>query len=430
MIHKKIKRPLYPLHGVAYRVLYGCALLAISLPLLFVPQMQTQAQTQDIEILKKKIAAVGKLEFKQDVPVRYYNKKQLKKYIGTLFEKEYPVELSEKEGLFIRLMGFVKKKINVRKIRKRILLDNVGGLYNEKTGELLALNEYRNVDFIHSMVLFHELRHAIQDHYFDLTTLLGSYSDFDDRKLAVLSAVEGDATFLMVQCSDLDSDSLTASQDSDVLISFSPIANTTFLYKEPPIIKHQLIMPYITGLRFVGAVFKKKKWKGVNQILLHPPDSTEQILHPEKYLKREKPLEVSVNFKPEGYRLYHSGVIGEYYLNILLKPEARDTPGDHARGWGGDTFHLYKNASSYILVWESLWDKDIHCSDFYSHFKRFIQQRFDVNFKKGNVKGRDFIAGQSGENYFFIARLKNKIFYVRSDNRKQMNSFIYGGNYD
>jgi len=270
MIYRKMKNPLF---------LFACVLFLL-FALVF-PYSQTHAQT--IEDLKKKIAAEGKLEFKQDVPVRYLNKKQLKKYIETLFEKEYPVELAEKEAVFIRLIGFVNKKIDVRKTRKRILLDNLGGLYNEKTGELLALDTYRHIDFINSMILIHELRHALQDYYFDLPTLLVSYSDFDDRRLAALAAVEGDATFLMVRCSDLDAETLTSTYESGALISFSPIANSTLLYKEPAIIKHQLMMPYIKGLRFVSAVFKKKKWKGVNRILEHPPGSMEQVLHPEKY---------------------------------------------------------------------------------------------------------------------------------------------------
>ena len=144
----------------------------------------------------------------------------------------------------------------------------------------------------------------------------------------------------------------------------------------------------------------------------------------------EKPVNVVIQYKPEGYELYHSGVIGEYYLDVLLKPNDQDTLKDVARGWGGDTFHIFKNASCYFLVWESVWDKDDFCSQFFSHFKGFIQRRFGVTFKKGNVNGIDFIAGRSGKNYFFIMKFKNRIFYVRSDNREQMNRFIYGGHYD
>jgi hypothetical protein len=389
-----------------------------------------------IDALKEKITALGKLAFKHDVPINYVNKVRLKKYISVFFEKEYPEQLSEKENEFIRLMGFAENDadIDARKIRKRILLDNTGGLYNEETDELLVLAQYRELNYINSMVVVHELRHALQDQYFNLASLMGSrsFSDFDDRKLAVLAALEGDATFLMVQYSGLDADILASSPTSDALMSFLPTAKPALLYREPEIIRNQLLMPYIYGLRFVSAVFKKKKWKGVNRILHLPPASTEQIIHPEKYFKREAPIEVIIQYQPRGYQLFHSGVIGEYYLKVLVKSEEDYTYKDFAVGWGGDTFHIYKNAGSYFFLWESVWDKDIYCSNFFSDFKRFIGKRFDVNFKKGNVKGIDFIAGKSSdrEDYFFLMKLKDKIFYARSDNRDQMNALIYGGNYD
>lgn len=389
-----------------------------------------------IDALKEKVAVLGKLAFKRDVPINYVDKIRLKKYISAFFEKEYPEQLSEKENEFIRLMGFASDDANfdVRNIRKRLFVENTGGLYNEETDELLVLVQYREVNYINSMVLAHELRHALQDQYFNLDNILDSraFSDFDDRRLAVLAAVEGDATFLMVQYSGLDADILASSPTSDALMSFLPTAKPSLLYREPEIIKNQLLMPYIQGLRFVSAVFKKKKWKGVNRILHLPPASTEQILHPEKYFKREMPVEVLIQYKPQGYQLFHSGVIGEYYLKVLVKSKEDYTYKEYAQGWGGDTFHIYKNAGSYFLVWESVWDKDIYCSNFYSDFKRFIEKRFDVNFKKGNVKGIGFIAGKAStrEDYFFLMKLKDKIFYARSDNRDQMNALIYGGNYD
>ncbi|NIM10869.1 MAG: hypothetical protein GTO45_02665 [Candidatus Aminicenantes bacterium] len=400
------------------------------------------SQYNDIESLKKQITVLGMLPFKQDIPIHYMSKTRLQEYLAVRFDADYPDKLSEKEGEFIWLMGFVERKIDVRRVRKQILLNNVGAWYNSKTKELLALYEYRDIDFIHAMVLTHELRHSILDQHFDLSALAGGHSDFDDRKLGVLAAIKGDTTFLMVQYSDMNADILLSSPDGDALFSYAPIIKPSLLYRKPIVLKYQLLMPYVEGLRFVNAVFKKKKWKGVNEILHDPPESTEQILHPDKYFKREKPVKVTIRYKPEGHELFHSGVIGEYYLKVLLKPKNSLFLRDYANGWGGDTFHIYKKpknkqdaSNSYFLAWESIWDRDKkvnYCSHFHTDFKRFIERRFNVNFKKGKVKGVNFIAGQSqsGEGYFFLVRLGYKVFYARSNNRKQMNTFIYGGHYD
>jgi hypothetical protein len=389
---------------------------------------------KNIESLKKLTTSVGKLRFKENIEIRYLNKARLKNYIGTQFDKEYPKDLAQKEALFIRLMGYVNYSVDILQTRKRILLENVGGVYNEKTRELLALDSYRHIDYINSMILIHELRHAIQDSHFDLSLKLAqrNYSDFDDRKLALLAAIEGDASFVMVQCGELDAGVLTSSDNAEALLSFTPAPKPALLYREPDVIKHLILMPYIDGLRFVNGVFKKKKWRGVNRILRRPPISTEQILHPIKYLKKEKPIEVTIQYQPEGYPLYHSGVVGEYLLNILLKPVNQDTIFDAAQGWGGDRYHIYSNKEkkAYFFVWESEWDKEIFCSHFYSDFKRFLGKRFNFNFKQGEVNDTPFFAGQSGQDYFFIMKDQERLVYARTNNRKQMNTFIYGGNYD
>jgi hypothetical protein len=394
-------------------------------------------QPTGVDILKKRIARIGKLPFTRVVPVRYLDNEVLKGEVEKRFEAEYPRDLALKESVFIRLMGFTDRTLDVRRIRKRILLDNVGGYYDRVSKALLTLREFRNVDYVNSMILLHELRHSVQDIYFDIAFLLEQrpYSDFDDRKLALLAAIEGDATFLMVQCSDLDPRLLASTQTADALISFAPVAKASMLYREPLVIKKQLVMPFIQGLRFFNSIYKKKKWNGVNRVLRRPPLSSEQILHPKKYLKNEKPHPVSVRYAPRGYRLYHSGVVGEYYLNVLLKQEGQHEDIDYARGWGGDMYHIYKHPKKplYFLVWKSSWDKDIFCSHFYTDFRRFLEWRFKAGFKKGKVAENAFIAGRGGkdkEEYFFLMKIGKQLVYARSNDRKQMNTFIYGGNYD
>ncbi len=419
------KKPRLSLFFLAVSFLF----VYFSIPLFAQESTQTE---NSLDLIKSRVATVGKLAFMQDVAVQYIKKAQLLQHVETTFLAAYPAELAKKEAVYLRLMGFVDKIGDVRLLRKKILLDHVRGVYDPKAKQLLVLNEYRTIDYINSMFLFHELRHALQDAHYSLAPWLGLYSDFDDRQLSVLAAIEGDATFTMIQCNDLDAGTLTSSNDADALFSFTPSPKPAMLYREPEIIKSQALMPYIDGLRFTNAVFGKKKWKGVNRILTRPPDSTEQILHPEKYLKREQPVAVEILYQPGNYSLYHSGVIGEYYLDVLLKAKDQDGLLPLARGWGGDTFHIYKSTvdTSYFLMWESMWDKEEFCSRFYENFNRFIEKHFNVVLKKGTVNGIDFVAGSVGQDYFFITRLAKKIFYTRSNNRQQMNTFIYGGNYD
>jgi len=399
----------------------------LSHPPLFLNAQQDGLTIQEV---KRRVAALGKLDYKTDIPIKYLGKNLLRKYIGDRVDKEYPAEWAEKEEVFIRLMGFGDQPIDIKKLHKKILTASAGAQYNEKTKELIALKDYRAIDMMNAIIMVHELRHAALDAHFDLGALLGKYPDYDDRGLAILSAVEGDAAFTALLFNGFNPELMTSTYNSDPLLSFSPLGNSTQLYKTADIVKHRFTMPYIDGLRFVIAVFNKKKWNGLNNILASPPDSSEQILHPEKYIKREKPIPVTVQYRPGGYEPYHSGVIGEYYLNVLLMAKNANKYMDFANGWGGDTFNIYRKSPSHFLAWKSAWDEEKFCAAFYFIFKQYIEKTFLVNFKEGNIRGSIFSAGQAGDNYFFLRKARNEMIYVRTNDRSQMNKFIYGGNYD
>jgi hypothetical protein len=390
-------------------------------------------RTISVDELKKQVVATGILPFKADLPVKYLSRRQLKRYIESMVNREYSTEQAQKESRFLHLMGFTEHPLDLKRLRTEILTENAGGLYNEKTGELLVLEAFMDMNMINALIVVHELRHAIQDQQVGLARLLGTFSDFDDRRLAVLAALEGDASFVMARFSrefsaiPLDPELLT-SYNSDALMSFSPLAATGLLHRSPDIIKFQLMMPYIEGLKFTAAVFDRKKWKGVNRVLTAPPLSSEQVLHPEKYFKNERPIQVTILYKPEGYQLYHAGVLGEYYLNILLKQD--DQYVDVAAGWGGDGFALYRDGDDYFLLWESSWDEEKYGSQFFFVFKKFLEHQFKVSFREGEVKGFAFLAGRSRFGYFFLWRRGNEIFYARCSDRIQMNKFISGGLYD
>ncbi len=382
----------------------------------------------DLDELKRSVVAIGHLGFTQDVPVRYLDREQLKSYIEHLFESDYPDELAAKEEDFLYLMGFTDGKIALKPLRKKIILENVGGMYNEKTKELLAVEEFRKVDMINGPALAHELRHAVQDQHFHLAALLGDLSDFDDRKLAALAAVEGDATLVMVHELGYDPDLVGDAFSPENVLAFSALAGASTLAAAPDIVKYQLLMPYLDGMRFSQAIVKAKKWKGLNQVLARKPLSSEQILHPQKYLAREMPQAVFTAYRPaRGERVY-SGVVGEYYLNVLLKngPDIAD----FASGWGGDLFSLYRDGDARLLLWESQWDTPQDCARFHADFRRFLENRFHVNFQDGAGGGRRFIAGSSAGGYFFLLRDNARLFYARSNDRAKINELISGGIYD
>ena len=124
-------------------------------------------------------------------------------------------------------------------------------------------------------VLAHELDHALEDQRFGLP---GSDGVNDDRALTETALTEGSATSVMVDYAARNLDPL------ELLSSTEGIDTGTG--DVPKAYVDQLTWAYIGGLRFITALRALAgSWKLVDYALAsRPPATTEQILHPRKYV--------------------------------------------------------------------------------------------------------------------------------------------------
>ena len=91
------------------------------------------------------------------------------------------------------------------------------------------------------------------------------------------------------------------------------------------------------------------------------PESTEQILHPEKWVQVEGPLPVRLDVSlGDGWRRAARGTWGEWQTRELLGGNADDA----AAGWGGDRYELWQRGAcatppcreNDVLVMKWRWD--------------------------------------------------------------------------
>jgi hypothetical protein len=99
----------------------------------------------------------------------------------------------------LRGFGFLAEGQNLRATREKVLGENVAGFYDERPGvkKLFAISSGQSLNLMNQLVLSHELRHAIQDQQVVIREKLKVQSDYDDRRLAALSLLEGDSSILM-----------------------------------------------------------------------------------------------------------------------------------------------------------------------------------------------------------------------------------------
>jgi hypothetical protein len=307
--------------------------------------------------LQKEVAEAGGIPFKADVPLDFMSRPELARYLREVFDAEYPVAKARADERLLTAFGLLDPGVDLRALRARVMEENIAGFYDERPGHrrLFAVSADRRMSPANQLVLAHELRHALQDQHVDLQGQLSDdVSDFDDRRLAWVSLLEGDATLVMER---FLARRLPGNEDATRLLSGS--LPTPDVPGAPPVVRDQLVRPYLVGLDFVSALVAGGGWPRVEAAWRRPPQSTEQVLHVDKFISREAPRLVEAASGPPGGRLIAEGVFGELLIQTLVGGATGP-----AEGWGGDRYAVWDVGGKTLLVWRSTWDTEADAREF------------------------------------------------------------------
>ena len=216
--------------------------------------------------------------------------------------------------------------------------DLAAAAYDPKTKRLYIVSDavVANRALV-EFVLAHELDHALEDQAFGIG---GGSRLNDDEALARQALTEGSATELMTEFGQRYLDPfelLAASQTIDEGTGDVPQAYVD-----------QLTWSYLGGMRFVADLRALGGgWKLVDYALgSRPPASTEQVLHPRKYVRDERPGPLRIDGAPlreRGWRLADANVFGELATSYLLRVGAEPAlAAGAAAGWDGDRYELWR----------------------------------------------------------------------------------------
>jgi hypothetical protein len=366
------------------------------------------------EELQEQVAEAGGIRFRRDVPIAFMTHEALVDYLEEVVYSEYPPALAEADERLLQAFDLLPRGTDLRAVRARVLEENVVGFYDERPGrqQLYAISEDQAFTPMNQIVLAHELRHALQDQYESLHWQIPEdVGDFDDRRIAWMCLLEGDATlvmerFLLGRLGGLGAalpGGLGGAGAPDL-----PLAGLASLSGVPPVVRDQLVMPYLVGCELARAIEARDGPDGMRDAWHRPPASTEQVLHPEKFFVPEPPRSVRPRPGPPGGRLMSEGVLGELLLRTLLE-ERGDAPG--AAGWGGDGWRLWDLGGRTALAWTSAWDTVSDAIEFEEALQRRFARRGSAESSEG---GWALFEGQAGWR-FALRREVDAVEMVSSD---------------
>jgi hypothetical protein len=211
--------------------------------------------------------------------------------------------------------------------------------------------------------LAHELVHALQDQYWHLAARSSYVPGQDDRASAFSALAEGDATSAMADVLiDQAHPGATALDIPDELFAEQIIGGLSGgpHLSAPHIMRMALAAPYIDGTLFVHSLRRKGGWQAVSLAWDTPPETTEQVLHVDKWEAREPELTVpGPGFATlgAGWRVAAQDTYGELGLRLSLG-EWLGAPASAllAAGWGGDRGVLVKKGDAYAFAWRVRYD--------------------------------------------------------------------------
>lgn len=314
-----------------------------------------------------------------------------------LNEQNTPAESHATEQ-YLKKLGLAPQEFQYRPFLIKLLTEQVAGYFDPK------IQEFFIADWIdlegQKPVMAHELTHALQDQHFNLRRFEKWPKGDSDADVAAHSLIEGDATLAM---------KLYMAKNPMVAFafirSFGSSAMPSEQFKQAPrSLRESLVFPYQEGLDWASAVYKRGGWAAVSKAFTDLPQSTEQILHPEKYFAKESPVKIT---SPDLHRELGAGwkridydVSGEwgYYLIVDQFLNAEADSKRAAAGWAGDRYAVYESETGAVFISQvSVWDTENDAKEFFDAYAKRTQVRYD------NVEGREVTGGNPNQHQWKTA---------------------------
>jgi hypothetical protein len=370
------------------------------------------------------------LKFKHPVPVEVVDDAAARGHFEDRLHRHWPEDQRRADQVVYEALGLLPKNSDMEKEVYDVLEEQAGGYYDPDRDTFFVLGDMPRAAA--PIIVAHELTHALDDQAYGIDTMVSKTLDDDDRGAALDALIEGSGTLVMsvfirrqLDSGALDPAGLNAFQNSEV-------GQAVKLKASPRFVQEALIAPYILGMAFLlrGEMIRMKTGgitpSDIDHAFSDPPQSTEQILHPEKYwdpARRDLPRRVSFpdlsGTLGPGWTRAEKGDLGELTLALITgldpgDPTSTDHPlerwtNDAASGWGGDLWHLYRNGERAVTVLATVWDTEKDAREFASGLRLPAGARIkrkgdavivvagDSEGKAGELLDRTLQAVRSGE---------------------------------
>ncbi len=352
--------------------------------------------TAKVKQIEAGLQQIRQLSFTKPVPLVVESRAEADRDI----KAQLAHEISDREfyiaGRAGAMIGLYPDGIDLKQETLKLLDSQVAGFYDPDSKRMILVSGMSQGgvwdgagpiaaqrDIMGEMVLAHELTHALQDQNFNLSGQLDALKNNDDRELALKSVAEGDATITgfayVAGGMDQPRLDLLTSRMADLPQMFAKEAKSA-----PEGLRVPLIFQYSAGVKFVAAAYRRGGYAAVDRLFRHPPQSSQQILHPELYFDNPTP---PADITIAGYQAALGGWTkaddnceGELALSLILKmafgPDARQPR--LALAWKGDRILTLTRGPDLSVIWLIAMSSERAASQFAAAYTEALDRRLVV----------------------------------------------------
>jgi hypothetical protein len=275
---------------------------------------------------------------------------------------------------------------------------SVAGFYSPVDDEIKIVTDSPGQPTIDNATLVHELVHALQDQYVNLTDPRYG-GETQDEQLAADGVVEGEANYVERVYADR-----CASGAWDCVATPASAGGSGGSPNLGVLVT--LLQPYSDGPVYVDELLERGGWTAFEERFVHPPNSTEQVIH----RTDESPVNLSFEDRAtDGWRPFPGqGVAGadtageasiyamfwyqsrragadavdpREFLEVTSKFDTYNYEATPSAGWGNDLIVPYRNGpvgdndTEYGYVWATAWDTAADAREFESAYLSVLRAR-------------------------------------------------------
>jgi len=342
-----------------------------------VPPLNQESIDQLGELLDgigEQISGLRGLALKEPVDREFMTREELASFLLKKFEEENSREELLKDQAVLNLLGLLEDDVVLLDLLLSLLTEQVLGLFDPDTEKLYVIREKSEFGPLEETTFAHEIVHALQQQHFDIDALSDAVEEDSEASAALSALIEGDAYLAGIgyAFTFLDSSQLQALLEPP---------DTHVFDAAPEVIQQLFLFSPLQGTEFVTALFESGGWEAVNGAYQSPPMSTEQILHPPRYLSGDTPVTVTlpdlIPAMGAGWSQVDSDVMGEFFLRIYLESQLGPRRAARAaEGWGGDTFALWAGPGEQrLMALMTQWDTPGDAQEFFEAYVAFSEAK-------------------------------------------------------